>query len=302
MVDNIGFSIKRDVSKIVNGRKEAFMLWAILFIPFFNKIGDLKYFKGFLNNLQIKLNPYSNKIFITNSLHKYKHGCNYTDFPLSQLKETIYELSDLLHENLLDANVNQTECGCNIIVPDSNASWKRVKSYNSKSFEPITSYSKTYGSSSFFKQYTVKAYNKTAATLSRKKEIGPFPVPQNLFRWEVAYRRMAALYNRKVPIPIYKGEDLIDIEKMQYLCDDVVAKYNDSIKACSPNLNGLSLKQITALSRIGNADISSIMKENHPDTYKCDRNIYNKIIKQAQLDAENDGKLIQEKMCELLNS
>ncbi len=301
-IDCAKFLIDTNVAKIVRNNIEPFIYQDILLIPHFTKAGALKCFQGELRNLRIYFFPISNKLRITNSLHKYAHGCNYTDFKLSEFKNTIEELSDFFHENLFEGDVKSFEIGCNIIVPDANASWKRLASYKANPFKAIVSYGLPYGASCFHKQYTSKIYNKSVETKKTKQEIGAFPLPENIIRWEVIYRRLAALHNRKTPIPIYKVRDLIDIEKMQYLCDDVVSKYNDSIKVCSPNLNGLSLKQITALGRIGNADISSIMKENHPDTYKCDRNIYNKIIKQAQMDAENDGKLIQKKMCELLNS
>lgn len=301
-IDKLKIELNDDVPEIAKRSRDSFEYNNIIFVPVYGKsTGEINKFSGKIQNLMIDFFPSSNKYVITNSLHKFLHGWNQTDFTLSELNKSIENLSDMLHVNVFDGKIKNIEYGCNVIVSDVTSTWQDLKSYKGKRYVPQNFGGKDYGANCYFKQYTIKAYNKTAETKEHNSNKNTI-VHNNLFRWEVAAKYMTALYNRKYPIPIEKVKDLVDITKLQYLVDDAVAKYNDSIKNSEPNINSLSLNKVTALARMNTPAYSQFIKENHPDTFNKDRATFNKIMKVTAMEKNIVGKLIEQKMRDLINS
>src|ERR1035437_2561676 len=189
-VDNIKLSLTSYIPEEILDARDIFIYHDLVFIPGYNTTGEIYKYTSTIRNLRITYFPASTLWYIENSLHKFIDGCNYTDFSLSKLKLAIEELSENLDLNILEARIKKIECGCNISVPDANATFLRLGSYKGKKYQPQYYNGKAYGATTYFNNYSIKAYNKT----TQVKAVDGLTIPKNLFRWEVKYNSMAALY------------------------------------------------------------------------------------------------------------
>ena len=297
-VDNIKLSLTCHISEEILDVRDIFIYHDLLFIPGYNTAGEIYKYTSTIRNLRITYFPASTLWYIENSLHKFIDGCNYTDISLSKLKLAIEELSENLDLNILEARIKKIECGCNIFVPDADAACMRLESYKGKQFQPQWYNGKAYGGSSYFNNYVIKGYNKTIQV----KALDGITIPNNLFRWEVKYKSMNALYDRRIPIAIENVKDLLNIDKMQMLCTDVVSKYRDSIKNYKPSIDSLPLKQATAFARMADPFVSEHLHANHRDTYNIDRRIYRKLMKETAAEEDEIATLLENKFNYLLNN
>jgi hypothetical protein len=222
-------------------------------------------------------------------------GNNHSDFTKSKLIAALQELKHITQENIFEADIQQLEIGCNIIVPDANAAWKNLGSYKGRNYQPQYYNGQPYGSSCYFDQYVIKGYNKPTQVKAVDKEI----IQENLFRVEVNYKSMAALHNRKIKIPLKKVKDLFEPAIMQQLCDDVVTKYRDTLK--NQIVTPTTLKEATAYSRMIVPVVKELVHSNHKDTYNQDRALYRRLMKKAAEGGDNIEKLLTAKFAELMN-
>ncbi len=232
-------------------------------IPGMNSQGQIFKYTSNLKNLRIMFLPYSGKCVISNSLHKYAHEFNYTDFTMTDLKNTVAELSDILSLDISNAAIRKIEYGCNIELPDPDIVCADLHSYKANNYRPVWSKKLAYGASCFFANYVLKAYNKTMQV----KAVDKINLPEKLFRWEIKITSMAALHKRKIPIAVEKVKDLFNLENAQMLCEDLIDKYDNSVKKRLVNLSDMSLREITAFSRMLDTRIANLLHSNHRQTY-----------------------------------
>jgi len=298
MIDNITICIDEKMTLKLPDDNRVFEYRGLNFIPRFSSSGEIFQWDATLKNLRIKIRPSSNQVIICNSLHKYAHGSNYTDYSLTELRDTIEELSDILNINMFHGDIKKIEYGCNILVPDANLPWQRLISYKNKFYQQQLYKGQPYGASSYSTNYVLKAYNKA----KQVKAVDGLVIPDNLFRWEVKAASMAALHKRKVPIPVEKVEHLLNVQNAQSLADDAVKKYRDSIKNCLPNFDLRSLREMTAYARMSDKKVSDFIQLNHTDTYNMDRKLFREVMNDAAATEDNVGELMEQKFKELIYS
>ena len=200
MIDNITISIDAKMPVGVFVGNNAVEFNEKLFIPKFSIFGDVTEYSTKYKKLYIKFKPASNKLIIVNSLHKFCHGNNYSDFTLTELHDVVEELSDGLSHDIFGGEIKKIECGCNIHVPDATAAYQQLKSYHGKSYQPEWHNGKPYGATCRSTNYVIKAYDKTIQV----KAVDKVKIPDNLFRFEVKTTCMDALHKRKMPIALKK--------------------------------------------------------------------------------------------------
>lgn len=113
---------------------------------------------------------------------------------------------------------------------------------------------------------------------------------------------MRYLQKRKSAIPVYTVADLAKPETLQYLANDLVEKYRLTMRAEPIKYDELSIRELTALARMGNPEIKETMKRCNKETYKQDNRLYSKIIGRYTDQYKNTEALLIEKCRELINS
>ena len=109
----ISFLLARELA----GKTKSTVVCGLKFDPVFND-GVVRSWKSKLRNLQLVI--YGDKLTITNSIHKYYHGNNYSDFTAEQLKQSFSDLATRLSLNIMEARVLKVEYGCNVSIRQSD--------------------------------------------------------------------------------------------------------------------------------------------------------------------------------------
>lgn len=294
-IDNIKIELFKGVKHLILNRREPFELANLTFSPKYSTKGEIYAFIAELRNLRISLQLGFDRCIIENSLHKYLHNSNHSDFNLSELQSVIEELSDLLHIDVSKGIIKKVECGCNILVDDAESAWQQFISYRGKLFQPQIYHGKAFGANCYFNQYIIKAYNKSA-----ERSVRGVPVPENLFRWELRVEKAAMLIKRSQPIPVTTVADLIDPLKLQYLCNDVVEKYYQSVKQKQLSVNGCCLSELTAIARQTEPGIKEAIRKLKPYTFLRDARLVKDIVKRCKMGDEL-GPKIKNKFRDLIN-
>ena len=131
-VDNIKLSLTCHISEDILNARDVFIYHDLVFIPGYNSTGEIYKYTSQIKNLRITYFPASTIWHVENSIHKFADGGNYTDFGLKKLATAIEELSEILKLHISQATIKKLECGCNINVPDANATFLRLGSYKGK--------------------------------------------------------------------------------------------------------------------------------------------------------------------------
>lgn len=299
MVDNLTIVLDAHVPEIATFARETFLYRGLRFVPTFSReLDGVKQFDAYINNLLVRIKPYKNEYLIQNSLHKYYHGSNSGDYTLSQVEETLEQLSEILGERVREGRIRKLEAGLNITLDDADAPCLSLERLRSNTFQPMQQRGKVYGAKCYFSQYAVKGYNKTKEVKLHNKTT----LNNNVFRWEVSYTHMASLHNLKVPVPVEKAGDLVNLEKVQYLFNDVLTKYRDTQKRVVPSVAGLELPTLTALARMQDPTIREAVKAGNRHTYLNDRRKYLRLMEAAAGTTDKVYEQLQQKAALLLNS
>lgn len=271
VIDNITVAKDcRPPNALIKAKGRPFEYRGIDFAPKYSN-GMLCRYEGKLRNLKIFWYP--SKVFISNSIHKFWLGNNYTNFHLCDMKAAIETLNYATGINFNDAIITKLEHGCNIVANAVKA-YRSLKSYKSKDFYFMRDKGKEYGAVCDFTDYRIKGYDKSYQV----KQVDGININESLFRWEIALNRMRSLEGvlNTSPITI---RDLLMPDSWQVLAKDSILKYKKTVKMEQLNLHKLkSTHEKRVLAEMLVPEIREDLKRHHKETYKRDRRIYNRIM------------------------
>ena len=126
-----------------------------------------KFKKGFLNGFEsefkgLKVILYEDKIRITNSLHKFCKGNNYSDFTFSELTDSINLITNYFEIEASQFVIRKLEYGFNITTPQPAKEYLNLfAEYHSREFEKMKHKHIFYGRKCVMSEYALKVYDKS---------------------------------------------------------------------------------------------------------------------------------------------
>jgi len=180
------------------------------FYPKFKK-GILKGFESEYKDLRVIL--YYNKIQLSNSLHKFYKGNNYTDFTHSELIKAIHEICQMFKIEAEYWEIKKMEFGFNILTSKPAKEYLAFfMEYKEREFEKMKHRQIDYGRKCFLTEYALKIYDKSLQCKAMDSE----SISNKVLRVEFCYNQ-----KRKLPKQIKTLADLIDKDKFKELFKDL---------------------------------------------------------------------------------
>lgn len=213
-------------------------------------------------------------IIIRNSLCKYYHGNNYTNFSSTQINQAVSFLSNYLGINLRDARVTRFEFGVVIIDNNIKETLSRLGIYKNKEPHIMHDHGMPYGIYYINTSHKIKIYSKSEET---KRRYG-IKLTQNLLRVEKEYTMAHIKSLAKFRgIKIDTLGDLCMRSNLQLLGEDLVESLSKiQIKNIPENIDNLTVKEIRRLGYFNDPYYRNLMKTLHFDAFKADRAASNK--------------------------
>ncbi|MGQ7868958.1 hypothetical protein [Sunxiuqinia sp. sy24] len=255
MIDNTSIVIQSfELAHLFSGKTDSVTYRGITFDPIIKK-GQIICWRAELNNLRLSL--IKDQLRISNSIHKYFHRNNYSDFTYKQLIQAFNQLSESLGIDLLNAKVKRLEYGCNIPLHDVMPLINNIISIKAKYFMPMNSNSVIYGKKLDLNDYSVKLYDKQFEVKKHNK----IRLPQPLLRYEKVVKRMRYLH--KKGIHIHTVEDLLVLDNLQALADDLTLTFRQIEKTNIIEFNKLDLEGLKKYCLLQNPNVLAYATKNH---------------------------------------
>ncbi|MEC5395763.1 hypothetical protein [Bergeyella sp. RCAD1439] len=202
---------------------EPFKWRGLIFYPKFRN-GKLIGFESEYRGFRVVL--YYDRIELSNSIHKFFKGNNYSDFTYSELKCAIYEICKWFAIEPQYWEIKKMEFGFCIITPQPANQYLNVFfEYKLRQFEKMKHQLRDYGRKCFMYEYALKVYDKNLQVEITDN--------LNISDWRL---RIEFCYNqkRKLPKTIRTLGDLLDNEKFKHLYKDLneafsKVVYNDEV-------------------------------------------------------------------------
>lgn len=182
-------------------------------LQFFPKYrnGILKGFESEFKGLKVVL--FYDRIMLSNSLHKFYKGNNYTDFTHLELIQAIQEICLKFKIKAKYWEIKKMEFGFNILTSQSAKECKDFFwEYKEREFEKMKHKQIDYGRKCFMSEYALKVYDKSLQC----KVMDNVVISNKTLRVELCYNQ-----KRKLPQPINNLSDLMDKDKFKELYKDL---------------------------------------------------------------------------------
>ena len=271
MVDNLGYSfdLKHPTPFDFESRYEPFEQYGLPFKPKWKN--QYKFFSSNYKNFYLE--HHHSYILVFNSIHRYKHGSNSTQFTYSSLYEAIHELDSFFEGNILGAKLLKLEYGVNIenYVPPN---WQF---YKGKDFELMTSKGKRYGKRFRFSDYHLKCYDKSFEQENNHGLILKKPV----YRVEKVVKYMRHL--KKYP-SLVKVSDLTSKANLRLLKTDLLTNIRQIEYSNAIDLSKLTYSEKKLYAAYQNKEFRMNVKRHHKESYKKDVLKYRKLLKENELE------------------
>jgi len=242
-----------------------------LWLPRFNKYGEVTIYESYLGNLKLRLR--GSELTICNSLQKFYMQNNYEAFTFSQVQDAITKLDTYFDFDLYSAEVKKTAVA--VVISDSeDNSFKNWIEYKSNKPILMRNGTKIYGAHFKGTNYNIKGYNKTYQTQAESKTT----LTKNLIRFELEANNRY-LNDRKESIGIYTVADLVNKNKFDVLGNELLKVYDTIKKQPIINFKELQPKEIRLLATMSNEATSKGLKKYHQHTFKKDRKDYLKLLR-----------------------
>ena len=278
--------------------REPFEHAGLTFVPTYSRTGEIQHWTTDCKNLRFKVTQSSTTV--QNSLHKYAHGVNFTDFSFTEVCKTVNELSDFLEWDSSQIEVKKLAFGVNIT--STVEEWRKFEEHKGTPFYPMRHKNRVYGAKCYHADYAIKGYNKTTETQIHYSS----KLDDVIQRYEIEIGRMRSITNRKKAIPIYTLADM----KEPCLAAELSLYYLDILKSITWKMGidiseklEISPMELAIVKAMPNEDFRSYIKTYHPETYKK----YRKMVKKAAgvLNGSQKDEFMHQvggKLNELLNS
>jgi len=193
------------------------------FYPKFKK-GILQGFESDYKDLRVIL--HNDKIQLSNSLHKFYKGNNYSDFTHSELTNAIQEICQMFEIEAEYWEIKKMEFGFNILTLKPAKEYMSLfLQYKEREFERMKNKQIDYGRKCFLSEYALKIYDKSFQC----KIVDSVKISDKTLRVEFCYNQ-----KRKLPKQINTLADLMDKDKFKELFKDLNEAftkviYNDEV-------------------------------------------------------------------------
>lgn len=296
MIDDITIEISLDLLPEVRQQtNDCFYKWGLIFVPKWNQTGIVKYCSQMEN---LRLTILNDKLYISNSWHKFYKGNNYSDYTHSDIINTCKLLEDSFGKGFERSKINRIAYGI-VINEDAKRNYNNWLNYKSKRPLPMHNSGKIYGAMFDFIDFRIKGYDKTFEV----KEHEGIGIGDGYFRIESEIKYMRHLHKRKEPINIFSPKDLFIFENIQLLGNDLMNKYQTIEKNIQIETKGLSMHELNVIASMRDENVRETIKKEHNTTFKRYQREFNK-LKQAN----NSEYLLQveekvrNKISDLINS
>lgn len=292
MIDNITLTLEtKPPPQLHKAKGQPFEYKGQVYCPKYRN-GQLCSYEAQIKNLRLYVYP--ERIYLTNSLHKFHKGNNYSDFTKSEFRAAIEAISDITGIRWEQAEIKKLEYGCNI--PGNGAGISAtLQAYKGKDYLPMAKNGIRYGAACEFAQYRIKGYNKTFEL----KHTDKINLQTPIFRWEVQVKNPQ--YFNWMKQPAISAGQLLTEKVLFKLANDAVTKYENSIKMQHLNLYKLSAEQKKIIAVMHNPEIRQDFKIHHKEAYKKYNRIYRQIMQDKSICPDDKtGKILAAKFAELL--
>jgi len=276
MIDNVTLRLSlRDVpQELIKYEKDKLVINNLILNASYNQI-DIKYYSVNWKGLFVKvMNDY---IIIQNSLHKFYHGNNYTDYTYSDLKDTIAILCTEFEVDPSLFIIKKIEIGINIPFEHHNLLTNNFTDIKNTEFIPMLHGGRKYGKKNSKSQFDVKVYDKT---LQVKLKDG-VDIDKDVLRFEIVIKNMNFLYKRANQIPLYTLKDFEDINLLLKLGELLTETYRNISKitvVIAPDTPPNIKKEIYLLTSDKREAFLNDLRLNNPETLKKFRDSIKKLI------------------------
>ena len=279
---------------------EPFPYGDVLFIPQYNCNGVLTYYRADLKGLFITYNPKGGVVGIRNSIHKYAHGTNGNDLPMSELPLIIESISDNLaipRQSVLNGAIHGFEFGVNIDCPHKETLLKGLKMPNGTDLLPMISGREVYGLSIVRDQYRHKYYDKHFEQFRE----GHF-LPSERLRIELQVDKMQYV-SKTLRLNILTLQDLISKGNIERLSQELLKTFKSLIMKTNIDYTNLLAHELKILAYFENESILENLKKNiAPKSFERYMSDYKRIMSKFPSDiVTNTANLIERKTLEMMD-
>ncbi len=190
--------------------------------------GEIVQYQTKVQNLLFTLN--GTRLRVSNSLHKFQKGNNYSDFRFSEIQSSINQIVKLTGVKADDFEIKKLEFSLNINVqtpPKDYLSY--FSNFKRKEYDKMRAGVCWYGNKYILSEYALKIYDKTECTKRQDR----ITLPDNLLRFELQY-----LKSRKIPA-VRVLSDLRIKENYYALFDEFIDKIKNISCMMEPNVSKL---------------------------------------------------------------
>lgn len=273
MFDNVTFEASIRPTREILNRNEFIKFGNVSFVGVRDKREpfEITHYECMKNNLRFKLTH--DKIIISNSLHKFYHGNNYSDFSLSQINECINKIEALTNINASDFRIKSFEFGVNISLNSNLDEFINCLTTFKKiyPFKPMIGRdNQVYGKVSELTEYKLKFYNKTKEV---KIHVGlKLKSPHDkMLRFEFVSKKQ-----RFVPF-IKTLEDLRNREKIELLINKINSHFEDIVLLGVMDFSDASTRDRELFFAGQNPEFWKVEMKHNKDKGKEKRNRYKEL-------------------------
>lgn len=296
MIDNIGISSPITPTLEMQQGKNVICFGKLKFVAERRKVEpfDISHYATEYRNLYLQIR--NEKIFISNSLHKFLKGNNYSDFSYSEIIESIDLIEEITGIKATEFSVSKLEFGLNIpIKMNIDTILKCIKTYKKRyAFKDMDKGSKTYGKNCELSEYKIKMYNKTFQV----KTVDKITIPENILRFEIVYYK-----NRIIP-NIRTLEDLRNPQKLLGLVERMKKYLRDITIEGEKNFSDVKKEERAYYFAGLNSEYWNVEKTMNKDKGKSKKKSFDRICNEITRVNYKDElmHLIEQKFNQLLGS
>ena len=275
-VDNFKAKCESQVFRIDN-RLEPYELLGIMFYPQRNREGKYLYhFATLQGNLLAKIDI-CGVLSIENSLNKFLHGNNFTDFTLSEIQSSIEKVENILKIPSNEFRLIRIELGLNVL--SVKQLYEYFSLYRSNSYENMRSGKTIYGRKFYLTDFNVKAYNKLVEMQLNPNSFSindrDYSNDKKLNRFEIEYKRMRELK----ACGLIMLSDLMNKDVMEKVMHRAMEKFKVIEMSKKYDYSLLTSRERELLFAGKNPDFWKTEKSKNYNTYKEKKAKYRSCIK-----------------------
>lgn len=290
VLDNLTLVKNQTHNKVFFVDRETINYRDVLYKPKISDFNEVTRYEASVRNLKIYVYP--DRIKLVNSIHKFWHGWNCTDFFICEIAEAIEAVSDITGVSWMDSTVKKLEWGVNVKL-DPKPIINSFLSYKFKPFFAMVDKGDMYGVFCEYDEYLLKAYDKQYESW-KNGSVRTEP----LLRWEIGAKEK--YLNRMLGVPPVLNT-VTEMSNLRKLADHSVNLFRSSIRNKTMNLHKLSVTQKKIIAAMRNDEIREDMKIHNPDSYKKDLRTYRQIMADKEVCISDMRESdIEEKFDELL--